>query len=95
MRSERIPSLDGLRALSIAIVVASHRAAIYDPKDPRFNAGWAILSNGQIGVSIFFVISGFLITSLLLGEWDRNGQFPSANSTCAGRSGSCRPTTHF
>jgi peptidoglycan/LPS O-acetylase OafA/YrhL len=74
MRSERIPSLDGLRALSIAIVVVSHRALIYDPKDPRFNAGWAILSNGQIGVSIFFVISGFLITTLLLGEWDRNGR---------------------
>jgi peptidoglycan/LPS O-acetylase OafA/YrhL len=74
MRSERIPSLDGLRALSIAIVVASHRAEIYDPKDPRFNAAWAILANGQIGVSIFFVISGFLITSLLLGESDRNGR---------------------
>jgi peptidoglycan/LPS O-acetylase OafA/YrhL len=74
MRDERIPSLDGLRALSIAIVIISHDAAVYDPKDPRFNAGWAILANGQIGVAIFFVISGFLITSLLLGEWNRNGR---------------------
>jgi peptidoglycan/LPS O-acetylase OafA/YrhL len=66
MGSERIPSLDGLRALSVARVVVSHLAEVHDPKDQRFNADWAILANGQIGVSIFFVISGFLITSLLL-----------------------------
>jgi len=70
----RIPSLDGLRALSIVIVMASHTVAVFDPKDPHFNAGWAILSNGQIGVEIFFVISGFLITSLLLSELSDTGE---------------------
>jgi len=74
MGSERIPSLDGLRALSVARVVVSHLAEVHDPKDQRFNADWAILANGQIGVSIFFVISGFLITSLLLEERGRNGR---------------------
>jgi peptidoglycan/LPS O-acetylase OafA/YrhL len=71
--ARRIPSLDGLRAISIAVAIASHTAAVYDPKDPRFNAPWAIRSNGQVGVEIFFVISGFLITSLLMEEWDQRG----------------------
>ena len=64
----RIASLDGLRALSILIVMASHTVPIYDPKDPRFNTFWAILANGQVGVEVFFVISGYLITTLLLRE---------------------------
>ena len=71
--TKRIPSLDGLRALSIAVVVASHTSEVYDPKDPRFSPSWAMLSNGQIGVSIFFVISGFLITNLLLRELECTG----------------------
>ena len=54
-----IPSLDGLRALSISIVFVSH-------------AGYSIVPGG-LGVSIFFVISGFLITTLLCGEFDRTG----------------------
>jgi peptidoglycan/LPS O-acetylase OafA/YrhL len=54
-----IPSLDGLRALSIAIVFVSH-------------AGFASVPGG-LGVSIFFVISGYLITTLLCVEWDRSG----------------------
>jgi peptidoglycan/LPS O-acetylase OafA/YrhL len=69
----RIPSLDGLRALSIGVVMASHTARIYDPKDPQFSPIWAILSNGQVGVEIFFVISGFLITTLLARELDQSG----------------------
>ncbi len=71
---KRIPSLDGLRALSIGVVMASHTARIYDPKDPRFNPFWAIRSNGEIGVEMFFVISGFLITTLLMREWDQSGR---------------------
>ncbi len=73
LSEKRIPSLDGLRALSIGVVMASHTARIYDPKDPRFNPFWAMLSNGQIGVEIFFVISGFLITTLLAREWEQSG----------------------
>ncbi len=60
----RIPSLDGLRAISIAAVVAGHVA-----KAMHSTAVWGAF--GNTGVRIFFVISGYLITRLLLSEHDR------------------------
>lgn len=50
--------LDGLRALAIAVVVAYH-FGVFPP-------------GGAVGVDLFFVISGFLITSLLVREHDRS-----------------------
>jgi peptidoglycan/LPS O-acetylase OafA/YrhL len=50
-----IPSLDGFRAISILIVVASH-------------SGWGDIIPGGLGVTIFFFLSGYLITTLLLRE---------------------------
>ena len=58
--SAYIPSLDGLRAVSILIVLLSH-------------AGVSQRIPGGFGVTIFFFLSGFLITTLLLREYDRNG----------------------
>lgn len=54
------PALDGLRALAVLAVVA-------------FHAGAAWLPAGFLGVDVFFVISGFLITTLLLRESERGG----------------------
>ncbi len=66
----RIPSLDGLRALSIALVMFAHlndtRGFISSAEVER----WQL---GNLGVRVFFVISGFLITTLLLEESDRTG----------------------
>lgn len=68
----RIPSLDGLRALSIFLVIALHTIQ-------RFNIThhvpliWYAIFNGDTGVYIFFVISGYLITSLLLHEQQKRG----------------------
>jgi peptidoglycan/LPS O-acetylase OafA/YrhL len=57
----RIPSLDGLRAVSITLVVIGHWAEL------RYH--WEIAGAfANLGVRIFFVISGYLITSLLLKE---------------------------
>jgi peptidoglycan/LPS O-acetylase OafA/YrhL len=54
------PALDGLRAFAVAAVIAYH-----------FGYGWA--SGGFLGVDTFFVLSGYLITSLLVGEWSATG----------------------
>jgi len=61
-RSARLgyrPALDGIRAASIAAVLLYHGG---------------FLSGGWLGVDIFFTLSGFLITSLLLQEWARAGR---------------------
>jgi peptidoglycan/LPS O-acetylase OafA/YrhL len=55
------PDIEGLRAVAIAIVVLAHA-------DVGFGAG------GFVGVDVFFVISGFLITQALVGELDRTGR---------------------
>lgn len=54
------PALDGLRALAVAAVLAYH-------------AGLPFARGGFLGVDAFFVLSGYLITSLLLAEWRANG----------------------
>ena len=59
----RIPSLDGIRALAIALVILCHFGNDTGHGDP-YNLG-------SLGVRIFFVLSGFLITGLLLKEFDR------------------------
>ena len=59
------PLLDGLRCLSIVAVVWFHTAGATAPP--------GLLSRGQEGVSLFFVISGFLITTILLREQSTAG----------------------
>ena len=72
--SGRIPYLDGLRAYSIAAVVIGHS----DHAQPWLNSpvGSAlrvVFANGTLGVRVFFVLSGFLITTLLLNELETTG----------------------
>lgn len=55
------PALDGVRAVSVIAVVL-------------FHADVALFSGGYLGVSVFFTLSGFLITSLLATEYDRSGR---------------------
>lgn len=68
---QKIPSLNGLRALSILFVLIGH---IQVANLKRLDAPGA-----QIGVNIFFVISGFLITLLLLKEENRYGTISLKN----------------
>lgn len=65
MSERRIPSLDGLRAVSIALVILSH---LVKWKHVSLDI---IGSYGSLGVFIFFVLSGYLITNLLLREHER------------------------
>jgi peptidoglycan/LPS O-acetylase OafA/YrhL len=65
----RIPSLDGLRAISIALVLIGHSADSHSA--PPFLTHFNHL--GNFGVRCFFIISGFLITTLLLKERAKTG----------------------
>jgi peptidoglycan/LPS O-acetylase OafA/YrhL len=77
--SRRIPALDGMRGLAVAGVLAYH-----------CGFGWA--RGGFLGVSLFFTLSGFLITSLLLQDlrlgrfWTRRARrlLPAATIALAG-----------
>lgn len=72
-REARIPSLDGLRAASIAFVVIGH--GLNEFQVAHHVPGLGILvSYGQLGVHVFFCISGFLITSLLMTEHRASGR---------------------
>jgi peptidoglycan/LPS O-acetylase OafA/YrhL len=55
-----LPALDGVRSLAVIAVIVYHA-----------NKGW--LGGGFLGVEVFFVISGFLITSLLIAEVEQHG----------------------
>src|SRR6185503_3690229 len=54
------PDVEGMRAIAIVAVLLCH-------------AGVPFLAGGYVGVDVFFVISGFLITRLLLGEMEGRG----------------------
>ena len=53
------PEIDGLRALAVIPVIL-------------FHAGFSSFSGGYVGVDIFFVISGYLITSIIINDLDRS-----------------------
>ena len=57
----RIPALDGLRAVAIAMVVGYH-------------IDKTVVPAGHWGVTLFFVLSGFVITGSLCAEVDRTGR---------------------
>jgi len=56
------PDVEGLRALAVGGVLL-------------FHAGWPFVLGGYVGVDVFFVISGFLMTGLILKERTRTGRF--------------------
>ena len=69
---KRIPSLDGIRAISILMVIALHTLQEISNTHP-IGFFWFTFANGTIGVYFFFVLSGFLITTLLLREHNNSG----------------------
>lgn len=75
MSDKRIPSLDGLRAVAIMMVIAQHLSSGHTIA--MLDYLWRF-QFGDLGVRIFFVISGFLITSLLRKEFRINGRIDLA-----------------
>ncbi len=61
-----LPGLDGLRAISVLAVIFFHHYFVFGAE-----RGW--MPGGFLGVEVFFVVSGYLITSLLLAERRETG----------------------
>lgn len=55
------PALDGLRSVAVYLVLV-------------FHAGWSVFESGFVGVDLFFVLSGFLVTNVLLDDVDQHGR---------------------
>lgn len=68
LATKRFPALDGVRAIAAVLVVVFH-----------YGGPNLLRANGWIGVHLFFVLSGFLITTLALREEDRNGRASLVN----------------
>ena len=62
-----LPGLDGLRAISVLAVIVFHHYFVFGS-----DAGW--MPGGFLGVEVFFVVSGYLITSLLARRAPRQRQ---------------------
>ena len=60
------PGLEGLRGVSVLAVLLFHAEAVWIP-------------GGFLGVSTFFTLSGFLITGLLVREWEQNQNIRISN----------------
>ena len=58
---EYVAGLDGLRALAVITVMA-------------FHLGWSFVPGGAFGVSLFFTLSGYLITQVMLADHARAGK---------------------
>jgi peptidoglycan/LPS O-acetylase OafA/YrhL len=83
----RIPQLDGIRGLAVAMVVLDHASYLYQrpPEQIAMTASvhgitravLSLTSQGWLGVELFFILSGYLITSILLKTRGANSYFTS------------------
>jgi peptidoglycan/LPS O-acetylase OafA/YrhL len=75
MKNTRVRSLDGLRAVSILMVIAGHANLAVIPQHPWMRRFIQLSSTDAVnGVFIFFAISGFIITALLIRERRQTGR---------------------
>ncbi len=66
------PEIDGLRAIAVLAVIVYHAPKITIQ-------GFSLFEGGYLGVDIFFVISGYLITSIIIKEIKSTGKFSLIN----------------
>lgn len=87
-RASNYASIDGIRALSILLVLVYHTFLVFHLSHPTENItsmlnelglGWAWAWNGDKGVDVFFVMSGFLITGILLRQVRKVGKIDLKN----------------
>ena len=75
--SQRIPELDGLRGIAILLVLLDHYIGTYYNTgfSPFWQRFFRAFSGGQVGVDLFFILSGFLIGGILLGSRNSTNYF--------------------
>lgn len=87
-RASNYASIDGIRAFSILLVLVFHTFFVYQLAHPTHDVatilnelgiGWAWSWNGDKGVDVFFVMSGFLISGILLRQVTKDGQMNLKN----------------
>jgi peptidoglycan/LPS O-acetylase OafA/YrhL len=95
-----IPYLDGLRAYSILNVLLNHSIEYGHATRllPWLGTRWAepfriVFADGGLGVRVFFALSGFLITSMLLDELDATGRISITGFYAGALQGFFRPRT--
>lgn len=87
-RPSNFAAIDGLRAVSILLVMIYHIFLVYEKSNPnetidsmlsQLGLGWSWAFNGDKGVDVFFVMSGFLITGILLRTYAKLGHMNLGN----------------
>ena len=68
-----VQELTGLRCVAVMMVVIGHAQHMIDGGYDGFLAPLRLISDGRLGVLIFFVLSGYLITGILSAEWKASG----------------------
>ncbi len=87
-RASNFAPIDGIRALSILLVLVYHTFLVYDIANPhetvstileKLGWAWVWAWNGDKGVDVFFVMSGFLISGILLRQYSKEGHLNLKN----------------
>lgn len=87
-RATNFAPIDGIRALSILLVLVYHTFLVYDLSNPnesvasileKLGWAWTWAWNGDKGVDVFFVMSGFLISGILLRQYSKEGHLNLKN----------------
>lgn len=70
-----LPAIDGLRGIAILMVLFNHSTQLFDLPHYQERALWRMTPGAFMGVDLFFVVSGYLITSILLRAQEKPGAF--------------------
>ena len=74
-----MPALDGLRAVAIVLVLMGHLAGTLPSWSTHKPWLWRVTGGGQLGITILFVLSGYLITLILVREREQTGTISLRN----------------